>query len=253
MRGSAAWGSTGRAPRDNSPHRGVVGLIAVLFEPGKTFERVRENPRILAPFLVLTAASLLAVLLNLEKSVEFSVDLARAQAAQSGQSLPPEALDGIRMVARIAGLAGAAIAPWLMGVIAAGALALLGVFTGGEARFVQLMSVFGHAYLPTMGIGGVLKGALSALSPSGDYLAVMSGGTSAALLLPAEQVHSLAYRLLALVDPFALWSLALLVLGFAAMNGFRVGKAAAWVVPFWLLVNLALLTLGSRSIPQPPA
>jgi len=117
------------------------------------------------------------------------------------------------------------------------ALALATLMTGGEARFRQLLSLSGYASLPVV-LGWVVTAVVRAAVPAERMHLVT---TSAAALLPGSRFGTWEHRVLSLVDPFSFWSLALLVVGYAAVNGVGRLRAAAAVVPLWLIVNLLYL------------
>lgn len=217
-------------------------LVGVLLEPARTFARLRERPPVLVPYGVLTVASLLSGVLMAGRMSELAL---RAMPA-SGQ-VPPEMAARVSKVALMTGIIGAALSPLLIGAIVAGVLALAGLFIGGRASFKQLMSLAGYASLPVMVPGALLKALLIRGTPVED---VMRVSTSLAVLLPREQFGTWPYRFASLLDPFALWSLALVVIGFAVANRFPVRKAATVVVPLWLAVGLIGILMGESRVAQ---
>lgn len=216
-------------------------LVGVILEPGRTFAHLRERPALLAPYAVLTAASLLAGILMAGKTSEFAV-----RAMQASGQVSAEIAARMGKVVLISGMVGAALSPLLMGAIAAGVLALAGLFVGGQARFKQLMSLVGYAYLPVMVPGTLLKSLLIRGAPVEDVMLV---STSLAAFLPREQFGTWPYRVASLLDPFALWSLTLVVIGFAAVNRFPARKAAAVIVPLWLVVGVIGMWIGESRMP----
>lgn len=225
-KGSGPWGS----------------LVGVLWEPGRTFAQLRERPAILPPYVVLMVASSVSGLMMSGKLSEFTL-----RAMQSSGQLTPEMAVRMSKVGVISGVIAATLSPLLIGAIVAGVLALAGLFVGGQARFKQLMSLVGHAYLPVMVLGALLKSLLIRGAPVEDVMLV---NTSLASFLPREQFGTWLYRIASLLDPFALWSLALLVIGFAAVNRWSTRKAANVIVPLWLVVTVAGLLMAESRMSQ---
>ncbi len=219
-------------------------LWRVISEPGRTFARLRERPALLAPYAVLTAASVAAAALTTGKMTAFGVQVMQA----TGQ-VPPEALALVAKIGVAAGLVGAAFSPLLTGLAAAGVLALAALLAGGQARFRPLLSMVGYASLPITVLGGLLKAVLVLGTPVEEVVLVT---TSAAIFLGREQVGTWAYRLASLLDPFALWTLALAVTGYAAVSGLRVSRAAGIVVPLWAAAQLAAVLMQERSLARLP-
>lgn len=237
-----------RIPEGAGSGGGWRMLVGVLFEPGKSFAYLREHPHIIAPYLTMSVASAVTGWL-----VAGRFAAAMLAAMPAGGQMPPGMAGGMATAVKAMSVLGAAVSPWIMGVVVAGVLALVGVFAGGEAGFKQIMSVAGYAYLPTSVIGGLVKGVLVAVSPAANPMQLMAraaGATSAAVFLPPEQFGTLTYKLASLLDPFALWSLALLVVGYAAVSRFKTSKAAALIVPIWLLLNLVGAAFSNMKAPM---
>ena len=77
----------------------VLDLLKVLVEPTAVFERLREKPRFLAPYLVLAAITVLIVLLQLP----YTRAAIAAQLAQT-PNVPPERAATAMRVGPIIGL-----------------------------------------------------------------------------------------------------------------------------------------------------
>src|SRR5439155_1542443 len=129
------------AVREGEPfvREGVMGavldLVRVLFEPTAVFERVRDKPRFLAPFVAL------AIIIVLVSVVQLPFPKA-ALSAQFSQmpNMPPEAAQRALSFASI-GIVFAPIVYCLILVINALLLWVLVSVVGGEAKFGTLLSV----------------------------------------------------------------------------------------------------------------
>lgn len=232
---------TGRPPKAQGQW---ACLLGVLVAPGRTFASLGERAPLLAPYAVLTAASVLAAVLTLGKTAAFSEEVLRA----SG-SVPPEAVQAAIRVGAVAGLAGAAVGPLLTGLAAAAVLALAALLAGGRGQLRPLLSMVGYASLPAGVLGALVRAALVRAAPVEEMVLV---STSAAAFLGREQAGTWVYRLAYLLDPFALWTAALAVIGYAAVAGLRPARAAAVVLPLWALVQLAAVLGQEQGLARLP-
>src|SRR5947199_376858 len=118
----------------------VLDLVRVLFEPTAVFERVREKPRFLAPFLALAALTVVIVVLQLP----YTKAALAVQLAQTPNLTPDKAETAMR----IGPIIGLVAAPLFVGVFLLVNALILWVSTsvlGGEAKFVTLLSVTTYA------------------------------------------------------------------------------------------------------------
>jgi hypothetical protein len=118
----------------------VLDLLKVLFEPTPVFERLREKPRFLAPFLVLAAFTVVIVLLQMP----YTRAAIAAQLAQT-PNVPPERAETAMKVGPIIGLVVAPIFYGLFLLINALILWMITSVLGGEGKFTTLLSVTTYA------------------------------------------------------------------------------------------------------------
>jgi len=88
----------------------------------------------------------------------------------------------------------------------------------------------------------VIKSILGAIvvftRPNIDLFGLQNPIMSNLGFLADPKTNPVAYTLLASVDLFTLWSLALLIIGFAVAARLSRGKSAAIVIGWWIIVNL---------------
>src|SRR2546426_2222474 len=116
----------------------VLDLFNVLLEPTAVFERVREKPKFLAPFLVICALQMIIGFLNLP----FTQAAMHAMAA-SRPAAPAGAPDPAKFAA--IGLLFVPVGLIIAYVISAGLLWILTSLMSGEAKFIPLLSVTTYA------------------------------------------------------------------------------------------------------------
>ncbi len=218
------------------PGSGLARLPGVFLSPVATFESIARRPTWVAPLLLSTVLSVGVTAVLLPK---IDYELAVRQALQSrGQSIPEDRMASI--IERQKKIGGALA--WVFGVLGPAGTSLLagaviwGSFKafGWDSRFSQAFGVTTHAFLP-----GVLKAAFllflitrqESVNPQalGDLLTSNLG-----FLVPRDSSKPL-HALLQSLDIFALWSLGLFVIGFAAAARVKRGAAAGVIVTLWLL------------------
>ena len=125
----------------------VLDLVRVLFEPTAVFERVREKPRFLAPFLALAVITIAITALQLP----YTKAALAAQFAQTPNMTPEQAQAGMKFAA-----VGIGVAPIAVGVFLVVNALILWVSTsvlGGEGKFATLLSVTTYASITSTDAG----------------------------------------------------------------------------------------------------
>lgn len=209
-------------------------LTGVLANPRPAFLDIAERPNFVGGVIVLCAVNLLVALFCLPKLKAFM-----SLMMEKAGPMPPEAaaFKGIAgTVTSVTAVLGAVIGPLLFWLLTAVLLLLFGYLTGKKTSFKSLYAVSVFAYVPTT-IAGLIQGVLITLRPAEDLKNIT---TSLAMFLPAES-GSLAYKILFLVDPFGLWSLALLALGGAVALKTSFGKTAIFIFTLWVIYGAVII------------
>lgn len=214
-------------------------LGGVLTSPRQTFADIVAHPRFTAGLVILCAMNLLVAFLILPKIRAFTIWTIEQQAPQMapGAAMAKEmAATGAAFGVVIASVFG----PLFFFLLMAALLFFFGYLVKNRAPFRALFAVSVFAYVPTT-IASVIAGALIASRPAENLKDVT---TSLAMFLPAGS-EGLLPRILSLIDPLGLWSLALVALGgaIACKTGF--GKAAAYIFILWAIYVAAVATIPS--------
>src|SRR5690348_8767727 len=184
----------------------VLDLFKVLFEPTAVFERVREKPRFLAPFLVLAVITVVVGALQLPYT--------RAALAQT-PNMTPEKLETAAKILPFFLVLG----PIFYGLfLALGALVLwvsvsvVGAGAGGEAKYGTLISVATYAsisytLLQVVGVIVLMMRGTSSITSMLD----LQPALGLDLLAPDAKGFTLA--LLRGINPFTLYGLFLTATG----------------------------------------
>jgi hypothetical protein len=180
-------------------------VFRVLVEPAPVFERIREKPRFLVPFLVLAAVQIAIGLFNLPFLK------AGITASMAGRNLPPGGPDPANFA--IVGVVAVPIVLAIIFLLSALILWVLVSIFGGEGKFVTLLSVTTYASVPAVIllsiIGSVvlrLKGIEAMTSPQDLQPAL-------GLDLLAPSVTGFMGAVLKAINPFSIWGLVLSAIG----------------------------------------
>lgn len=216
-------------------------LLHALASPDQGFGRVTERRRVGLALAVATAAALVTAAVVLPR-VDFGAAALRDRRTPAGEERTEgellEAAITARKLGQIVGWAGAALLPSALAVGAAGALFAGFRVAGTRPDFKATLAVTAHGLLPVW-LGKLLAipaAVTHAPVPPEDVSRLVP--SSLAALLPASAPPPLAAALSAL-DLFALWALALVVVGMArASGGSRARSLAVTVTLFAAYVAL---------------
>ncbi len=214
--------------------RAVLDVFNVLHEPTAVFERLREKPRVLVPYLVIAVITVaLAFAMRPVYEAAFSGIVA---------NLPPEQaarVDPARQTLFI--IAIAPINILVMLAIGAGLLWVLTSLTGGEARYKMLLSVLAHAWVTFLLVSAVsaviifTRGVESVTSFQDARAAV-------GLDLLAPGARGFVGGFLNAINPFSVWGVWLTGVGIAVTH--KVGRGTGIVVAaIAFLIGASLLAL----------
>jgi len=214
----------------------VLDLVRVLFEPTAVFERVREKPRFLAPFLALAVITVAIAVLQLP----YTKAALAAQFAQTPNMTPEQAQAGMKFAA-----VGIGVAPIAVGVFLVVNALILWVSTsvlGGEGKFATLLSVTTYAsitYTLLQLIGVVVLN----MRGTSSITSMLDLQPSLGLDLLAPDAKAFMLGLLRGINPFTLYGVFLTGLGIAVTHKTSKGvayAAAAIQFVFALLIGAAL-------------
>ena len=216
-------------------------LLGVLLAPVKTFRSIAERPTLLAAFLAVYLLGGGLAILAFQK-VDFAAGLREEMAAQ-GQKLPPGSEERAIPAMRTLAIASVVVvAPG--GYLLVAAIFLLLNLMGGELDYRRSLAVTMHAYLPGYALAPLLTLPVVLTRGTISLHEMQSGSLLQSNLgfLAPEATQPVAHALLASLDLFALWSLALFVVGYSLVARVSRKVVATTVLSLWALV--VLLKLG---------
>lgn len=206
-----------------------MDLLQVLASPTRTFEKLREKGGwvfALIAIVVLTAGAVLLQWPILETTIV--EELERTQ-----MTIPEEQMALTMAISKYGALAGAVIAPVFTMFFVGLLLFLLNLIVRGEGGYMQFAKVALYSTVPAL-VGTLLTAALMiALDAKSAYDVMLSAG----VFFP-EKSGFLFTLASAVLNPFALWGLALMVIGASVMSRRPAKTVGVWIVAAWLLVQV---------------
>lgn len=233
-----------------SPRKsGIQRIVGALFSPGETFREIAERPDFLAPLLVIVVISIVSVMVVVPR-IDFE-SMIREQMSQTNPDMAEE--DRERAVRFGAAFTKAMfyvsplLAPILVTIIA-GILLLAFRLFGGEGNFKQAFSVTLYSWMPMI-VGGIV----------GTIILVGRGGSVSAEELQTlvmsnlgflvdQKENMVAFAFLSSIDLFTLWTLVLLIIGFAYVARVSRAVSSAIVLSLWailVVIKVGLAAMGA--------
>jgi len=197
----------------------LLDVYKVLFEPTAVFERVRERPKFLLPFLVICAVQLVLYFVNMP----FIKAATQAQLAQA--QVPAGGPDPMKFL-----WIGAVAIPIVFVIIYLINALVLWVITsvmGGDGKFGTLLSVGTYASVPAVILLSIIGSVVLRLQGVGEITSQQDLQPSMGLdlLLPAKGFLG---AVLKGINPFGIWALVLTAIGVSTTH--RLSKGTGYVV-----------------------
>jgi hypothetical protein len=223
-------------------------LFAVLATPTKTFASIAERPTWVAALILLVLIGVVGGWL-IGGRLDFE-EMIRASLEEQGRQLGEEQIQGVIDMQEkilptlmiVGPLLGTPVVYLLLGLVFMVVFKML----GGELRFVQSFSVTLHSMMPRA-VAGLLSLPVVLTREELTYDELRDGSVLAsnATVLAPEDSGPLMISLLSNLDVFTIWTLALLVLGYAVVAKVSKRSAATGVLVLWAVYVLGKLGLAA--------
>jgi hypothetical protein len=223
-------------------------LSGIFFEPGRTFEALRERPRFLAAALILVVLALAITFLIFSKIDYAAFMREQIRKGPNGDQMTPEQVDTAvgfytgpvgKVLVYFFPIIGTAVV-----LAAGGALYLLGsLLAGGRLRYKQAVSVWTYSsFAPTL-LATIVTAVVVLITPAEDINPTQQGGLVRANLsiIPHGESPALG-ALLGSFDLFAFYGLYLAALGLRKVG--KMSSGSAWAVAVGLWAVGVLLKVG---------
>lgn len=216
------------SPSSAPPVSSFAGLIEVFHKPAAWFEKLRGNPKVLVPYMVLAVLTIGMFLLIGDVIVKMQMESPQMQEQLQGQALPEQAAVMMWWSTVIGGTFVMMLAPLL-----AAALALFwgNIVFAGKGSFKALLSVMLYGEL-IFAVGNLL---VVPLVFAKDSLAV---GLNLGVLVASRGLQDPLFMALSKVDLFIIWEIIVIGIGMSVIYRFPRNKG------LWLSVlSMGLLTI----------
>ncbi|HXM37437.1 MAG TPA: Yip1 family protein [Gemmatimonadales bacterium] len=198
----------------------LADVVKVLFEPTAVFERVRERPRFLVPFLAICALQIVIYFVNLPYlKVAMQAQMAAAHA-------PAGATDPSKFAAIGALFIPIGIA--IAFVLAAFILWVLVSLVGGEGKFGTLLSVATYASVPAVVVLAIVGTIVLHLQGTGQITSPQDMQPALGLDLLVPSAKGFLGAALKAINPFGIWGLVLTAIGVSTTH--RLSKGSGYLV-----------------------
>ncbi len=219
-------------------------IAGVVMSPAATFEDIARRPDILLPLILFVAIGAVSTYLIIPR-VDFA---ATYREAFESSNMKGEQLEkSVRMAAAV-GKTFAYFGPVLQIIIfaiIAGVLLIAFRLFGGEGDFKQAFSATLYAWVPLL-IKGVLA-AVVILTRKTITLNDLANPLRSNLAFAVDmKTNPMLFSLLGSLDIFTIWTIVLMIIGFAALSRLSRAKSAAMVISLWLMA--VLFKVGGAAI-----
>ncbi|HZH89150.1 MAG TPA: YIP1 family protein [Pyrinomonadaceae bacterium] len=234
-------------------------LSNIFFEPGRTFEALRERPRFLVAALVALVMFMLFYLAYIQRVGYDNIVNAEIETRARGSEMSDEQKAAARNIQSKPFVKAIRYASPLLGIaimFAAGAgIYLLGAMLMGKGMsYKQALSVWTYSSLPPLVLVMVANLLILFVRPPTEEAEIARGLSGLVHANPGIVVDAAAHPVLATalgsLDLFAFYGLFLAALGLRKVARLSTGSAWAVVLGLWLLGVIAR-TVGSSALGTP--
>lgn len=217
----------------------LVDVLKVLYEPGAVFERVRERPKFLVPFLAICAVQIAIYFLNLP--------FMKAGIAATAATRPAGGPDPSKFL-----MLGVIFIPIAIGIallIGGGLLWVMVSLFGGEAKFSSLLSVSAYASVPSVILLAVVGAIVLQVKGTSQIASMQDLQPALGLDLLVPGASGFAGAALKAINPFGIWGLVLTAIGVSTTH--RLSKSTGYIIAtigfvIGVLIAGAFAGFGSR-------
>ncbi len=205
-------------PVQESEGNSLFDVVKVLYEPGAVFERVRERPSFLVPYLAICIVQIAIYFLNMP--------FMKAGLAAQMASRPAGGPDPSKFL--IFGVIFIPLGIGLALLIGGGLLWVLVSLFGGEAKFSRLLSVAAYASVPSIILLAVVGAIVLQMKGTGQMTSMQDLQPSLGLDLLVPGAKGFAEAALKAINPFGIWGVVITAIGISTTH--RLSKGTGYII-----------------------
>lgn len=223
-------------PVQQSGGSSLLDVLKVLYEPSAVFERVREKPSFLVPYLVICVVQVAIYFVNMPF---LKAGMAAQFAARPAGGPDPSKFLWIGAVFIPVGFA--------IGLLIGGGLlwVLVSIF-GGEAKFSRLLSVTAYSAVPAVVLLTIVGAAVLQMKGVGQITSPQDMQPALGLDLLAPGATGFVGAALRAINPFTIWGLVLTAIGVSTTH--RLSKQTGYIVATVSFLIGVIITGGAAAI-----
>ncbi len=212
----------------------------MLFSPDETLREIARKPNVLVPLILVLVISTISGIV-LAPRMQF--ESMRPQMAANNPNMSPDDIDrAVRMAGafgKVLAYASPAVALLLL-VIVAGVLLIAFRLFGGEGTFKQAFAVVIYAWMPRL-IQGLILTIIIAFKGPVDVNDMPTLVRSNLAFLTDMSAHPVLFSFLSTFDLFTIWTVVLMIIGFAWVSRFTKTRSAVIIVSIWMFITVVKL------------
>lgn len=224
-------------------------FAGVLFAPAETFQEIARRPDVLWPLLVVVLFGYLTTAVIVPHIDMSSIYAQQAEAMKKrNANLDQEDLERIQRFTAASTKIASFVMPALMiawYALVAAVLQFAFRLMGGQGTYKQAMSATIYSWTPLLILSVITSVVVLARGTFDPMTAQTLVKSNLAFLVDLKEQPAL-FSLLAALDVFAIWTIVLLVFGFAALSKLSWKMSAGIIVSLWLA--LVLVRTGWASL-----
>ena len=241
---------------DTKPRNFFSRLSGVYFSPGETFKEIGRSPNVLMPIIFLIViGTLVGYFMSQKVDVGSMMSEQLEQAVAEGKITQEQADQQVAVMSRFGQyqlVVGSGLGNLIIALAIAGVFKLLSLFIGAENRFKTVFSVTLYALIAVFLVQYIVTSVILYFKSPGELnfasltsLVASNLGALIASLLGEDALPKYLMRLFSWIDIFAIWIIALLSIGYAAVSRkLTTSTAAVWLGGTYVVIALIGSALG---------
>jgi len=227
-------------------------FIGVIISPVETFQDIARKPDVLLPIIIFILISYVTTFFTMPK-VDWEAVSSQQIEAMKAQRPDMSQQDADRAARMMSGFG--KVMGWIgpiFGVIwwfiLAGVLFLAFKLFGGQQTFMQTLSTVLYSWVPMVLYGIIVSIVIIARPGLFDPTHIATIVKSNPAFLVDMKEHMVLYSFLSAIDIFTIWTIVLLIIGFAIISKTSRAKAATIIISLWalmILIKAAFAALGA--------